>query len=113
MTPIFVAMILGQFSWGDPPPTYEDQYAASVRLRKPLVVGVGCPPPPGEWLTYRVAALWHAWPRPCVVVARPMGDALYFVAELPPGAPAADVARALVPSATKTRNLRWTSASNC
>src|ERR1700720_3483708 len=97
MIAVFVAMMLGQSSWGDPPPTYEDQYAASVRLHKPLVVGVGCAPPMGDWLTYRLAAPWHAWPRPCIVVARPMGDTLYFVAELPPGATAAAVGQTLAP----------------
>src|SRR5438128_10272137 len=100
MIAVFVAMILGQSSWGDPPPTYEDQYTASVRLRKPLVVGVGCAPPRGEWFTCRVSAPWHEWPGPCIVVARPMGGTLYFVAELPPSATAATIVQVLAPPPT-------------
>lgn len=80
---------------------YESAKAESLRTHKPLVVGAGCAPPSGDWVTAIVGRL-EGVQGPCVVVARGWwtpGDEsskhLRPVATLPAGATADDVRRVL------------------
>jgi hypothetical protein len=79
---------------------YDDAYIRSVQAGRPLVVGVSCAPPSGyhalgePWLTVLVKDL-EGYPSPCIVVSRPAGGSLHWVATLPATASQEDVAAAL------------------
>lgn len=61
---------------------YSTMRLLALETGRPLVVGVGCEPPSGPWLTVR----WDGFPvegKPCVVVALPKGGDLVWLATLP------------------------------
>ena len=97
-------------SWGEASPDVDAPYwsaqDAAVRTGKPLVVGIGCEPPAGEWLTCRVAAPWHDWKRPCVILARPDGGRLDWLADLPTNVSTNEVRRRLAARATSPMELQ-------
>jgi hypothetical protein len=102
------------FSWGDAPPSgYEEMRAEAMRIGISLIVGVGCDPPAGEWLTIRVEAPWHAWLKPCMIVTRPADGDLAWVADLPASASANDIRRVLAPPRTALTVPRATNAGRC
>lgn len=79
---------------------YASMRLLAVETGRPLVVGVGCEPPAGPWLTTR----WDGFPTngglPCVIVsAQPKGggDQLIWLATLPSGCQSSDVSRILSP----------------
>lgn len=82
--------------------SYEDAYRESIRLGKPLVVGVGCAPHGsyGEWVPCLVSRL-EGYKAPCIVVSVPKGDTLYWHATLPAAASFEDIRRSLAPPAKK------------
>lgn len=72
----------------DAPPTFGQQRDAAVDANLPLIVGVGCPIPRGDWFAWRTdVERWRDWNSPCLVVWIPKRDGwLYFVKSLPAGA---------------------------
>ena len=92
---------------------YEIAYAHAIATGKPMVVGVKCEPPAGDWVTVRVDR-W-AWDA-TVIVSRPWGDKMLWVADLNAGATAHDVRWALTPRPAATRMaapVRRAASSNC
>lgn len=83
----------------DSTPTYGKGLKTAVAQNRPLVVFVGCEPIEGEWVSCREPLGWE-WTRgaPTVVVSRPEGGWLYWVADLPGGATAADIRARLRPA---------------
>lgn len=68
-------------------PTYEKVKAEALKSGKRVVIGIGCPAPNGEWLTWETEPPWLSWNRRCVVVMQPKADGfLHEVRTLPPGA---------------------------
>ena len=77
-----------------------DYYALrdmAMAQRKPLIVGVSCDPPQGEWLTCRVEGPWHDFPSGTIIVSSPSNGDLYWRASLPARATANEVRKALMP----------------
>ena len=63
-------------------PTYGEMYSLAVKQQKALVVFVGTPIAPSvEWLSIRVEKL-QGFTAPCVVVSRPRGNELMWLATL-------------------------------
>lgn len=77
-------------------PSYSDCYAQAVKEKRPLVVGVGCCPPAGDWLIVLVRDL-EGYKGPCVVVSTPDGGSLYWRATLPPTTGVSEI-RAAIPA---------------
>lgn len=73
---------------------YPDVHAKSIKDGKPLVVGIGCAAPSGDWATATVTKL-DGYKAPCIVVAVPRKDYQDWKATLPPTATAADVRKVL------------------
>lgn len=61
--------------------------AEAVKSGKPLVVGVGCVPPPGDWVSCSVEGL-PGLPKSCIVASVPRGDQLVWLDLLEPTASA-------------------------
>lgn len=78
-------------------PDYPTGRRWAVSAGTPLVVGVGCAAPAGDWNVVNVGAL-EGFEAPCVVVSRPEGGDLYWVKTLPAAATAKDVGDALKPA---------------
>lgn len=74
---------------------YEVLRRAAITLNKPLVVGVGCEPPRGPWLSCRVPVPFHWQTTPGILVSRPSNGELYLTDTLVFFASAADVRIAL------------------
>jgi hypothetical protein len=113
MLQIAAALLLAQ-SWGDPPPSWSDApvtygqlYAAAVRDGVPLVIGVGCDVPQGEWLTWRAPAKWHSWQGPLVIVAVPKGDTLWAIGSIQPPATAEAVRKLLPKQVPDLPKKKW------
>ena len=77
----------------------------AVTTGQPLVVGVGCEPPAGAWLTVR----WDGFPtsegKPCLIVAQPRGGDLIWLSTLP-AAQSSDVSRILSASGQAAGGVR-------
>jgi hypothetical protein len=65
------------------------------RLRKPLVVGVGCAPPADKRWVIAITSDLEGYDGPCIVVSRPAGQDLVWLVTLPPTADAAMIATVL------------------
>ncbi len=87
-----ILMTLGQV-----PSDYNAMREAAIATGKPLVVGVGCAAPRGEWFRCHVGAPFHDWRFPVVIVAVPDGDRLIWKADLEPGAMPSQVRQILSP----------------
>lgn len=74
---------------------YSSMRLLALETGKPLIVGVGCEPPKGPWLTVR----WDGFPtegKPCVIVSLPKGGGdLIWLATLPSTCQSSDIARIL------------------
>ncbi len=118
MSAVFLLLIAAPpFTWGDPAcdspaPSYWEMRAKAIAKGKPLVLGVGCDPPAGDWLTVRVGVPWHAWSKPCVIVARPVGGELLWLGDLPTAAGPQEIRRLLAPPAV-TAPPKTSSVSRC
>lgn len=92
---------------------YEIAYAHAVATGRPLVVGVRCDPPRGDWVTVRVDRwTWDA----TVIVSRPYGDVMLWVADLNANAKSEDVRWAITPRPAATRAaapVRRAAVVNC
>jgi hypothetical protein len=75
---------------------YEDARWSAVQAGRPLVVGVRCSPPAGEWFTCR-SADWPWGQGEFLVVSSPANGELWRRGDLPAAATADDVRRLLNP----------------
>ena len=73
---------------------YQTAHDAALKAGKPLVVGVGCAPPAGDWVPSLVAKL-PGYAAPCIVVAVPLKTWLEPVKVLSPFATASEIRAAL------------------
>ena len=78
---------------------YALAFSASLADGRPLVIGVGCQPPSGDWHRCDTPFL-TGYPGPCIVVALPRGGDLFWKATLPAGATDVTVRAALSPAPT-------------
>lgn len=69
------------------PPSYATARAEALRTGRPLVIGVGCCAPAGDWLLVCVPAL-EGFEGPCVVVSQVSHGKLWWNGTLPPDASA-------------------------
>lgn len=97
-----------------PVPKPVDDYVAvraqAIAESKPFVVGVGCEPPRGKWLTVRVAKLEGFTP-PCVALAMPEKGELWKAGTFPEGVTAAAI-QAAIAAKNKARLDRLEAEAN-
>jgi hypothetical protein len=75
---------------------YGKAYAKAVKENKPLIVGVQCAPPSGDWISCKVNKL-EGVDIPCIVVSSPKGGYLYWQGVLSAAA-SADRVKGTIPT---------------
>lgn len=78
---------------------YALSYAYALVHRQPFVVGVGCIPPEGPWVSVTVPYL-QGYEGPVVVLSQPEADYLKWVKTFDCSARRAEIERALIRSVT-------------
>lgn len=82
---------------------YNHDHAKAVAESRPMVVGIGCAAPHGDWITTSVARM-PGYKGPCIVVSRPGGDgSMHWVGTLPASATAAEIGERL----KQTSKAKW------
>lgn len=76
--------------------SYYDLRARAVAESRVLLVGIGCDPPNGDWLTYRVKEMpWGSWDVPCVAVFKGREGSYWWYGDMRTTAIAADIAKVI------------------
>ena len=75
--------------------SYDIMRVRAIGTNKPLVIGVGCDVPEDDWLVCRVDML-EGYTSPCIVISRPKGNDLYWIATLSCHSKVSDIRAALV-----------------
>lgn len=92
---LFASLALGQTDPITPPlRTPAQAWEFALQQRVPLVVGVGCAPPPGPWDDVLVESL-DGFQSPCVVVLKPAKGFMAWHATLPATVSAATIRESL------------------